>query len=77
MKAHTAVIPARPRTPKDKAFVEGSVGVVSTWIIAVLRNQQFLSLRELNQAISEKLEYNKNRADHKRENRAKANGKQF
>ena len=41
---------------KDKAFVEGSVGVVSTWIIAALRNQQFLSLRELNQAISEKLD---------------------
>ena len=26
----TAIIPARPRSPKDKAFVEGSVGVVST-----------------------------------------------
>ena len=51
----TAIIPARPRTPKDKAFVEGSVGVVSTWIIAALRNRQFLSLHELNQAISEKL----------------------
>ena len=25
-----AVIPGRPRKPKDKAFVEGSVGVVST-----------------------------------------------
>ena len=24
---------------KDKAFVEGSVGVVSTWILATLRNQ--------------------------------------
>jgi transposase len=51
----TAIIPARPRTPKDKAFVEGSVGVVSTWIIAALRNQQFFSLSELNEAISEKL----------------------
>ena len=30
----TAIIPARPRKPKDKAFVEGSVGVVSTWILA-------------------------------------------
>lgn len=37
-------------------FVEGSVGVVSTWILAALRNRQFLSLRELNQAIREKLE---------------------
>ena len=26
----TAIIPAQPRSPKDKAFVEGSVGVVST-----------------------------------------------
>ena len=52
----TAIIPARPRSPKDKAFVEGSVGVVSTWILAALRNQQFLSLAELNAAISEKLD---------------------
>lgn len=39
----TAIIPARPRKPKDKAYVEGSVGVVSTWILAALRNQQFFS----------------------------------
>jgi transposase len=51
----TAVIPARVRTPKDKATVEGSVGIVSTWILAAIRNQQFLSLRELNLAIREKL----------------------
>lgn len=51
----TAIIPARPRKPKDKAFVEGSVGVVTTWILAALRNQQFLSLRELNKAIQDKL----------------------
>ena len=51
----TAIVPARPRKPKDKAFVEGSVGVVSTWILAALRNQQLLSLKELNAAIQEKL----------------------
>lgn len=51
----TAVIPARVRAPKDKATVEGTVGVISTWILAALRNQQFLSLLELNQAIKEKL----------------------
>lgn len=56
----TAVIPARVRKPKDKAMVEDSVGVISTWVIAALRNQQFLSLRELNAAIREKLyEFNK------------------
>ena len=51
----TAILPARPRKPKDKAFVEGSVGVVSTWILAALRDRQFLSLRELNEAIAKKL----------------------
>ena len=51
----TAIIPTCPRTSKDKAFVEGSVGVVSTWILAALRNRQFLSLDELNRAIWEKL----------------------
>lgn len=51
----TAVIPARVRTPKDKATVEGSVGIVSTWILASIRNQQFLSLKELNLVIREKL----------------------
>ena len=51
----TAIIPTRPHSPKDKATVEKSVSVVSTWIIAALRNNQFLSLRELNEAIHEKL----------------------
>jgi transposase len=35
----TAVIPARVRKPKDKPTAEGTVGIVSTWIIAALRNQ--------------------------------------
>jgi len=51
----TAVIPTRIKSPKDKATVEGAVGVISTWILAAIRNQQFLSLRELNLAIKEKL----------------------
>jgi len=51
----TAVIPARVRTPKDKATVEGTVGIISTWILAAIRNQQFLSLHELNQTIFERL----------------------
>ncbi|MZQ75496.1 MAG: IS21 family transposase [Peptoclostridium sp.] len=56
----TAVIPARVRKPKDKPSVEGTVGIVSTWIIAALRNQQFFSIRELNEAIRSKLdEFNK------------------
>jgi len=52
----TAVIPARVRKPKDKPSVEGTVGIISTWILAALRRQRFFSLPELNLAIREKLE---------------------
>ena len=51
----TAIIPARVRAPKDKPNAEGTVGNISTWITAALRNEQFFSLAELNQAIREKL----------------------
>jgi len=51
----TAIIPARVRAPKDKPNAEGSVGNISTWITAALRNEQFFSLSALNRAIREKL----------------------
>lgn len=51
----TAVLPARVRAPKDKAMVEGTVGVISTFILAALRNRKFLSLSELNEAVHERL----------------------
>ena len=35
---------------------EGSVGKVSTWITATLRNEQFFALAELNATIREKLD---------------------
>ena len=53
---NAAVVPARVRKPKDKSGAEGTVGVVSTRIIAALRNRRFFSLAELNQAVREKLE---------------------
>jgi transposase len=62
MAAHydTAVIPARVRKPRDKPTAEGEVGIVSTWIVAALRNRTFFSLAELNGAIAEKLDaYNR------------------
>ena len=69
----TAVIPARPRSPRDKATVECSVGIVSTWILASLRNIQFLSLHELNEAIAEKLiEFNNKPFQKKEGSRAAA-----
>src|SRR6266566_1058351 len=55
MAAHygTAVVPARPRKPRDKAKVEVAVQVATRWIITKLRNRQFFSLPELNAAIRE------------------------
>ncbi len=47
----TAILPARPRKPRDKAKVEAGVLVVERWILARLRNQRFFSLAELNSAI--------------------------
>jgi len=49
----TAVLPARPRKPKDKAKVEVAVQIVQRWVLARLRKQTFFSLAELNQRIFE------------------------
>jgi transposase len=51
-----AVIPARPRKPKDKSKVEGGVLLAQRWILACLRNRTFFSLDDLNAAIAELLE---------------------
>jgi transposase len=55
MAAHysTAILPARPYRPRDKAKVEVGVQVASRFIIAQLRNRQFFSLAALNAAIAE------------------------
>jgi transposase len=53
MAAHygTAIIPARPRKPRDKAKVEAAVLLATRWIVAKLRNRKFFSLADLNEAI--------------------------
>lgn len=51
----TAVIPARVRAPKDKPSAEGTVGIISTWITAAIRNEKFFSLAELNREIHRRL----------------------
>ena len=51
----TAILPARPYRPKDKAKAEVGVQVVERWILARLRHQKFFSLIELNQAIAKLL----------------------
>ena len=50
-----AVLPTRPRHPRDKAKVEAGVLVAKRWILAVLRHRTFYSLAELNVAIRELL----------------------
>lgn len=53
------ILPARVRKPRDKAKVEGAVLIVERWILARLRDRQFFSLTELNEAIASLLiEYN-------------------
>lgn len=51
-----AVIPARPRRPRDKAKAEAGVLLAQRWILARLRNRIFYDLRTLNEAIAELLE---------------------
>jgi transposase len=51
----TALLPARPRAPRDKAKVEVGVQIAQRWILARIRNQVFHSLAELNARIRELL----------------------
>jgi len=51
-----AVLPTRVRKPRDKGKVENGVQNVERWVMAPLRDRQFFSLSEANQAIQEQLE---------------------
>jgi len=51
----TAILPARPRRPRDKAKVEAAVLIVERWLLGRLRHRRFYSLAELNGAIGELL----------------------
>jgi len=52
----TAVVPARPYKPRDKAKVEVAVQIAQRFILARLRNRVFHTLSSLNEAIWELLE---------------------
>ncbi len=56
-----AIVPARPKAPRDKAKVEKAVQEVERRILAPLRHQKFHSLAQLNKAIQERLEKLNNR----------------
>jgi hypothetical protein len=51
MAAHygTAVLPARPRKPRDKAKVEQAVLIVERWLLGRLRRRTFYGLAGWNQ----------------------------
>jgi transposase len=57
----TAIVPARPKKPKDKAKVEVAVQVALRWVIAKLRKPTFFTLAELNAAIRDCVEQINNR----------------
>jgi transposase len=46
-----AILPARPRRPRDKAKVEAAVLVAERWILAVLRHRRFSSLAQVAEAV--------------------------
>lgn len=49
----TAVVPARPKHPKDKALVEGAVKILMRYFKWTSRRRTFTSLSEINQALGE------------------------
>jgi transposase len=49
----TTVLPARPKSPRDKAKVEAAVLIAQRWVLAKIRNQTFFSLEALNERIAE------------------------
>lgn len=51
-----AVVPARVRTPKDKAIVERSIQIFQRYFFMKIRNRTFTSLLELNQCLKVHLE---------------------
>jgi transposase len=55
MAAHygAAILPARPRKPRDKAKVEQAVLIVERWLLGRLRHHTFYSLAEVNAAIAD------------------------
>src|SRR5271166_7096712 len=59
MAAHfgAAILPARPRRPRDKAKVEQAVLIVERWLLGRLRHRIFISLAEVNEAIGELLKH--------------------
>ncbi|MBU0505958.1 IS21 family transposase [bacterium] len=59
---NTAIVPARPRHPKDKALAEGAVKLVMRYFRWVYRKHTFISLDEINQAVAKVIEHINNKS---------------
>ena len=51
----TAILPARPRKPRDKAKVETAVQMVERSVLAVIRHEKFFSIAELDRRMKKLL----------------------
>ena len=49
----TAIVPARPKRPKDKAIVEGAVKIVMRYFKWLYRKRTFTSIADINRALTE------------------------
>jgi transposase len=49
----TTILPARPKSPRDKAKVEVGVQIAERWLLARIRNETFTSLGALNARLFE------------------------
>lgn len=49
----TTILPARPKSPRDKAKVEVGVQVAERWLLARIRNETFAELGALNRRLAE------------------------
>jgi transposase len=49
----TTILPARPKSPRDKAKVEVGVQIAERWLLARIRNEKFESLGALSARLSE------------------------
>ena len=50
---NTTILPARPKSPRDKAKVEVGVQVAERWLLARIRNETFTNLADLNRRLFE------------------------
>jgi transposase len=49
----TTILPARPKSPRDKAKVEVGVQIAERWLLARIRNETFSTLGALNARLAE------------------------